>query len=101
MMKNAGALELGGSARGNALTARLFTTDESNDYLNRPDSARFVNFETQAVTTGFQLQDVVRVRGQQLVVGVDYTGQRATSRSPRTSVPGSAGGGAGTKPSRS
>ena len=80
LRRTGGALELGGSARGNALTARLFTTDESNDYLNRPDSVRFVNFETQAVTTGFQLQDVVRVRGQQLVVGVDYTGQRATSR---------------------
>ena len=75
-----GAVELGGTFGSNALLARAFTTNENSDYLNRPDSVRFVNFVTQVLTTGLQLQDVLQVRGQQLVVGVDATNQRATSR---------------------
>jgi len=75
-----GAVELGSTFGGNALLARVFTTDENSDYFNRPDSVRYVNFVTQALTTGLQLQNVVQLRGQQLVVGVDATNQRATSR---------------------
>ncbi|HYW50611.1 MAG TPA: TonB-dependent receptor [Gemmatimonadaceae bacterium] len=80
LRRTGGALEFGGTVRRNVLTARLFTTDEASDYFNRPDSTRFVNFVTQAVTRGVQLQDVLQVLGQQLVVGVDYTGQQAKSR---------------------
>jgi vitamin B12 transporter len=75
-----GALELGGMLRGSTLLARAFTTDESSDYFDRPDSVRYVNFNTGARTTGFQLQGVSRIHGQQIVVGVDGTLQRASSR---------------------
>lgn len=74
-----GAVELGGTVAGGAVLARVFTTDETSEYFDRPDSARFVNFATLARTTGFQLQDVVHVGAQQLVFGVDGTMQRATS----------------------
>jgi outer membrane receptor protein involved in Fe transport len=75
-----GAVDVGSTVGSHALLARVFTTDETGDNYNRPDGERFVSFASQAVTTGVQLQDVVQVRGQQLVVGVDATQQRATSR---------------------
>lgn len=78
--RGGGAVDFGGAARGNALLARVFTTDEFSDYYDRPDSVRFVSYNTKAVTTGVQLQDVVSALGQQLVVGFDGTRQRATSR---------------------
>ena len=74
-----GAVELGGTVWRSALQVRVFTTDETSDYFDRPDSARFVDFTTLARTSGFQLQDVVRVGAQQLVFGVDGTVLRATS----------------------
>ncbi len=75
-----GAVDFGGVARGNALLARVFTTDEFSDYYDRPDSVRFVSYNAKEVTTGVQLQDLVSALGQQLVVGFDGTRQRATSR---------------------
>ena len=78
--RGGGAVDFGGAARGNALLARVFTTDEFSDYYDRPDSVRFVSYNAKAVTTGVQLQDVVSALGQQLVVGFDGTRQRATSR---------------------
>ena len=78
--RGGGAVDFGGAARGNALLARVFTTDEFSDYYDRPDSVRFVSYNAKAVTTGVQLQDLVSALGQQLVVGFDGTRQRATSR---------------------
>ena len=78
--RGGGAAELSGVVAGNAILARAFSTDESSDYYDRADSARYVSFATQALTTGVQLQDVLRVNEQQLVVGIDVTRQRATSR---------------------
>ena len=78
--RGGGALDFGGVMAGHALLARAFTTDESSDYYDRPDSVRYVNFTTQALTTGIQLQDVVHVQEQQVVFGVDLTRQRASSR---------------------
>ncbi|MCC7052437.1 MAG: TonB-dependent receptor [Gemmatimonadaceae bacterium] len=80
LRRTGGAVDLGGAVRGHALLARLFTTDETSDYLNRPDSARFVNFASVVRTSGFQVQDVLQVGGQQVVFGVDGTAQRATSQ---------------------
>jgi vitamin B12 transporter len=80
LRRGGGAVDLSGTVAGNSLLARAFSTDESSDYYDRPDSARYVSFSTQAVTTGAQLQDVLHVRDQQLVFGVDVTRQRATSR---------------------
>lgn len=78
--RGGGAVEFGGVASRHALLARVFTTDESSDNYDRPDSVRFVSYNATAVTTGVQLQDVVTAFGQQLVVGFDGTKQRATSR---------------------
>ena len=80
LRRGGGAVDFGGTIGRNALLARLFTTDETNGYYDRPDSVRFVNFTSRAQTSGVQLQDVVRVRGQQVVFGIDGTSQRASSR---------------------
>lgn len=80
LQRNGGALEASGSTRGNALLARLYITDEISEYFNRPDSVRYVNFNTNVRTAGLQLQDVLRVAGQQLVLGVDASQQQARSR---------------------
>lgn len=74
------AIELGGMRGGHALEARIFTTDETSGNYNRPDSVRFVSFDSRARTTGAQVQDVFHIRGQQLIIGIDATRQRATSR---------------------
>jgi outer membrane receptor protein involved in Fe transport len=74
-----GALDVAGTVGANALLARLFTTDETSDYYNRPDSVRYVSYDAAARTIGVQLQDVVHGMGQQLVFGVDATQQRASS----------------------
>ena len=78
--RGGGALDLAGAVGGHTLLARLFTTDETAGYFDRPDSARFVSFTSRAQTRGLQLQDVVRAHGQQVVFGVDATTQRASSR---------------------
>jgi outer membrane receptor protein involved in Fe transport len=75
-----GAVDVGTTVGRHALLGRLFTTDENGDNFNRPVGERFVSFASQARTSGGQLQDVLQLRGQQLVVGVDATQQRATSR---------------------
>lgn len=58
-----GSVDIAGTAGVHGLLARLFTTDETSDYYDRPDSVRFVNFVAAARTSGLQLQDVVQVRG--------------------------------------
>ncbi len=78
--RGGGSVDLAGAIRGNALLARLFTTNETSDFYDRPDSARYVSFASGARTRGLQLQDVVHAHGQQVVFGVDATTQRATSR---------------------
>ncbi len=75
-----GSADLAGTLGAHALLGRVFTTNETGDNYNRPDSVRYVSFGSQARTTGLQLQDVLRMRGQQVVLGVDVTQQRATSR---------------------
>jgi len=75
-----GAVDVGTTVGPHALLGRLFTTDETGDNFNRPVGERFVSFASQARTSGLQVQDVLQLRGQQLVVGVDATQQRATSR---------------------
>ncbi len=79
-VRRAGAsADVSGSAGSHALLARVFTTDETSDFYNRPDSVRYVNFASLARTAGAQLQDAWQVAGQQLVAGVDLTQQRARS----------------------
>ena len=75
-----GSVEAAGTIAGQTLLVRAFSTRENSGYYDRPDSARFVNFESQAYTDGVQVQDVLQVRGQQLVAGVDLTRQRGTSK---------------------
>ena len=75
-----GSADLAGTFGSHALLARMFTTDETSDNYNRPDSVRYVSFASQARTTGLQVQDVVQVRGQQVVFGIDATQQNAISR---------------------
>ncbi len=75
-----GSADLAGTFGAHVLLARVFTTTETGDNYNRPDSVRYVSFASQARTTGAQLQDVLQVRGQQLVFGLDATQQEATSR---------------------
>ena len=75
-----GALDVAGTVGANALLARLFTTHETSDYYDRPDSVRYVSYDAAARTTGVQVQDVLHGMGQQLVFGVDATHQRASSR---------------------
>jgi vitamin B12 transporter len=78
--RGGGAVDFAGVVGGNALLARVFTSNETSDFYNRPDSVRYVSFASGARTQGLQLQDVVQARGQQLVFGIDATTQRATSR---------------------
>jgi hypothetical protein len=68
-----GAVDVGTTVGPPALLARLFTTDETGDNFNRPVGERFVSFTWQARTSGLQVQDVLQLRGQQLVLGVDAT----------------------------
>ncbi len=75
-----GSADVGGTFGRHSLLARLFTTTETGDNYNRPDSARFVSFGSKAETSGLQLQDVIAIAGQQLVVGVDANTIRATSQ---------------------
>jgi vitamin B12 transporter len=75
-----GAVDLASSVGAHALLARVYTTDETSDNYNRPDSVRYVSFASQARTAGVQLQDVLQLRGQQVVFGADVTRQRASSR---------------------
>ncbi len=78
--RGGGSVEVGGTLGSHGLLARLFTTDEFSDNFNRPDGDRFVSFTSRARTNGVQVQDVVSLLGQQMVLGVDATEQRATSR---------------------
>lgn len=75
-----GAADLAGTFGSHALLARVFTTDETSDFYNRPDSVRYVSFASLARTAGLQLQDVWHRGAQQLVAGVDVTEQRARSQ---------------------
>ncbi len=75
-----GSADLAATFGAHGLLARAFTTTETGDNYNRPDSVRYVSFASRAQTTGVQLQDVVRVAGQQLVFGLDATQQEASSR---------------------
>jgi vitamin B12 transporter len=71
--------DVSGSAGAHTFLARVFTTDETSDFYDRPDSVRYVSFASLARTTGMQVQDVWQVNGQQLVAGVDVTQQQARS----------------------
>ncbi|MEX2570152.1 MAG: TonB-dependent receptor [Gemmatimonadota bacterium] len=84
-------------------SARVFLVEETASYFNAPDGARFVNFRTPVRTRGIQLQDLVRVAGQELTVGLDHTaiaaiseaysepGVRGTPYSPDSEIVASAG----------
>ncbi len=78
--RSGGSVDFARKAGAHGLLARLFTTNETGGYYDRPDSVRYINYSTQARTTGAQLQDVLRVRDQQVVFGVDLTQQQAKSR---------------------
>jgi vitamin B12 transporter len=74
------SVDLSGISGAHTVLARAFFTDETSDFYDRPDSVRYVSFASVARTTGAQLQDVIRLGGQQLIVGADFTNQDATSR---------------------
>jgi vitamin B12 transporter len=78
--RTGGATDFSGSAGRHQLLARVFTTNETTNFYDSPDADRFVSFKSQTATSGLQLQDVITVRKQQLVVGVDATQQREKSR---------------------
>lgn len=75
-----GSADLAGTFGAHGLLARVFTTNETGDNYNRPDSVRYVSFASRAQTRGLQLQDAVRLAGQQIVFGIDATQQEASSR---------------------
>jgi vitamin B12 transporter len=72
--------EVSGARGAHRLLVRAFRTNETSDFFDRPDSARFVSFASGARTVGLQLQDVLQLRQQQIAFGLDATQQRATSR---------------------
>lgn len=60
--------------------ARIYNAFEDSEAYDEPGTGGYVNYVGQTTTSGVQLQDVVRLGGQSLTVGVDASRIESESR---------------------